>query len=309
MVRTLRAFGGKFAQVPVIAVIGRAGPPLRQGTRSELERLGVRIVRADPSSNPATWLNYANKIAAVATADRLAETGQIAWFDSDMFILKEPAGILLGDGQDLAAQCHPWPPAVLDGDATHVGFWTKLCHLFDVDFSDVPWTRAAEHLPLQKLNFTSGLFTWRRGQGFAEMYAEGVRRLLGARIAQVTGEFFTVDQVVFTPLIVRAGLRWRPLSIADHSIVLGSFLEKNGCDAPCFDEARVLHYSNSFASPFRKLMEDRLECQVPAFWRWLDDQRLDLGAMPPLSAALARMLRSIRGARYRMYGRSVVRTA
>jgi hypothetical protein len=309
MVRSLRAFGGAFADIQVLAVIGRRGPPLRSATLEEFARLGVKVVKAEAADNPATWLNYANKIAAVATADALAETSQISWFDSDMFVLREPSAIQLEDGEDLAAQCHHLPPAVLEGDATHVAYWTRVCALFGVDFADVPWTRAADHLPRQKLNFTSGLFTWRRGSGFARRYWDAVRRLLDARIAQATGEFFTADQVVLTPLIVRDGIRWKSLGVADHSIVLGPFLEAGGSDVPPFDQARILHYSNSFAEPYRPLLEERLRAEVPEFWNWLQRQQLDLGQSSPLNRAYAALLRAGRGLRYRTYARSTVRAA
>ena len=73
-----------------------------------------------------------------------------------------------------------------------------------------------EGYPRQKLSFNSAVFTWRRGSGFAELYADGVKRLLKGRIAQRSGEFFTVDQVVLTPLIAANRLRWRNLSRDDH---------------------------------------------------------------------------------------------
>ena len=307
MAESLRTFGGRFANVPVIAVIGRRGPALRAATCRELDRLGVRVVHAKRTSNPATWLNYANKVAAVVTAEELADTAQIAWFDSDMFVLQEPSGILLDDGWDLAAQCHHLPPAVIEGDQANVAYWRRVCELFGVDFDDVPWTRAADHLPLQKLNFTSGLFTWRRGSGFATAYASAVQKLLDARIAQATGEFFTADQVVLTPIIVERGLRWKPLTLADHSIVLGTFLADGGGDVPPLAEARVLHYSNSFADPYRAKMEERLRQEVPAFLSWLKAHEPDLGDLAPPSRALWHILKTVRGVRYRTYARSVAR--
>ena len=304
MVRSLRTFGGAFGDVPVIAVIGRIGPRLRDRTRIELEQLGVRVVRAKGSANPAKWLNYANKIAAVVTADEIAHTDQIAWFDSDMFVLQEPSQIVLGADEDLAAQCHHLPPAVLEGDEKHVAYWSKVCGLFGVDFERVPWTRAAEQLPRQKLNFTSGLFTWRRGSRFAPAYFDAVRRLIRARIAQASGEFFTFDQVVFTPLIVAKGLKWKSLSVQDHSIVLGPFLESKSADVPNLAEARILHYSNSFAPAYRPLMEQRLAREVPAFAAWLQAQQLDLGAESLGARLLGKALRAERALRYRVYARS-----
>lgn len=307
MVRSLRAFGGTLADVPVIAVMGRQGAPLREETRRELERLGVTVVRAPPSDNPAAWLNYSNKVAAVLTADRLAETTQVTWLDSDIFIREEPAGLMLRDGEQLAVRCHFLPPAVLDGNDSHVSYWTRICDLFGVNFKDVPWVEGTEGFPRQKLSFNSGVFTWRRGSGFAELYADGVKRLLAGRVAQRTGEFFTVDQVVFTPLIVANGLKWRNLSIADHRLMMGGFLAEESPAAPSLGEARLIHYSNSFAPEYRALMEKKLASEAPALWDWLQDQRLDLGPRPLPSRAAAGALKLVRGLRYRLYARSTVR--
>lgn len=307
MVRSLRKFGGTLADVPVIAVIGRRGAPLRDQTRRELDRLGVRVVRAASSDNPAPWLNYFNKIAAVTTADRLAETDQVAWFDSDIFVREEPTGLVLLDEEELAVRCHFLPPAVFEGDDRNVNFWERICALFDVTFADVPWVEGTEGFPRQKLSFNSGVFTWRRGSGFAQLYADGVKRLLGGRIAQRTGEFFTVDQVVFTPLIVAHDLKWRNLSIADHRLVMGGFLTESSEAAPPLGQARLIHYSNSFAPEYRALMEQKLAREAPTLWAWLQAQHLDLGTPPLMSRAVAGMLKAIRGMRYRLYARSTVR--
>ena len=307
MVRSLRAFGGGLADVPVIAVVGRRGAPLREQTRKELDRLSVRVARAARSDNPAPWLNYSNKIAAVLTADRLAQTTQVAWFDSDIFVREEPTGLVLRDDEQLAARCHFLPPAVLEGDDSHVNYWTRICKLLGVDFKDVPWVEGTEGFARQKLSFNSGVFTWRRGSRFAELYADGVKRLLAGRVAQRTGEFFTVDQVVFTPLIVANGLKWRNLSIADHRLMMGGFLAEESPAAPPLGEARLIHYSNSFAPEYRALMEKKLASEAPALWDWLQDQRLDLGPGPLPSRAAAGALKLVRGLRYRLYARSTVR--
>jgi hypothetical protein len=307
MVRSLRTFGGALSQVPVLAVIGRPGAPLRNGTLAEFKRLGVRVVHAGAGDNPARWLNYANKIAAVVVAERVAKTSQIAWFDSDMFVLREPSGIILRDDEALAAQCHHYPPAATEGDSTHDDYWKRVCELFDLDFSTVPWVESQGSLPRHKLNFTSGLFTWRRRSAFAGDYLAAVRRVLAARLAQSTGEFFTVDQVVLTPVVVGRQLRWRNLAREDHSIVLGPFLAAGSSDVPDFSLARVLHYSNSFATPYRAKMEERLQAQAPAFFEWLQRQDFDPGKAPLWSRIITALLKAARGLRYRVYERSTVR--
>ena len=307
MVRSLRRFGGRLADSPVIAVVGRRGPALRPATLSEFERLGVCVVRAQPADNPAPWLNYANKVAGVVVADRIATTDQIAWFDSDMFVLAEPSGLLLCNGEDLAAQCHPLPPARLEGDPTHDDYWMRVCDLFGVALADVDWIAGANGFARQQLNFTSGLFAWRRGSGFAGYYLEAFRTLLASRIAQRSGEFFTADQVVLTPIVTKYRMVWRNLSVEDHSIVLGEFLVRQSPLLPDFGKARVLHYSNAFAAPFRAQTEERLRQQAPIFANWLSAQCVDLGTMSARSRLAKRLYAIVRGLRYRRFARNVVR--
>lgn len=303
MVRSLRKFGGKLASIPVLAVIGRFGAPLRPATVLELERLGVTIVKAKRSANPATWFNYGNKAAAVITADRLAETDQVTWLDSDIFFIGEPQTLTLEAGEDLAIALNALPPIVTPDDDTHQNYWRRLCALFGVDFDELPWVEVDGKL--QKPNCNSGAFTWRRGTGFAQRYWKGFHDLLDARLAQFNGEFFTVDQVILVPLA--HGLKWKAISREDHTFVAtDQFIYDK---VPSFEGVRLLHYSNSFNGPYRDEMKQRVRAAAPALMQWLDGQQFDAGPMGGGAKALAKVLRTARGLRYRLYDRRTIRVA
>lgn len=304
MIESLRRFGGRFSQLPLIAVIPRFGAPLRRETTARLHELGVQLVKADPGTNYLRWLGYSNKVAAVMTAQRLAQTATIAWTDSDILYAQAPEGLELAEDCDFAARCEHLPPAVYDHDRSHAPYWQAVCALFGVDFDSVPWIDLKEGKPPQKMYFNSGLFVWRRSSGFAEAYAAAFRRILDSRIAQPSGAFHFADQVVIMPVILAQGFRWRHLERNEHFMIFEGFVD--GPDAaPAMTQAQVIHYSKSFNPPHRAKLLARLEKEVPELHAWVVSHerptpRNDLRR--PLMAALKMM----RGLRYRAHGRRVI---
>ena len=73
MVRTLRAFGGRFSQCPVLAIQPRTGPSIAGSTRRALERLRVSYIER-PIRHRFDWLGFANKPQAAVIADEGAKT-------------------------------------------------------------------------------------------------------------------------------------------------------------------------------------------------------------------------------------------
>lgn len=307
MARSLRRFGGHLADMPLLAVVGRRGPPLRTRTLEELSRLGVSVVRARREDNPAPWLNYMNKIAAVKTADRIARTDQILWLDSDIFFIDEPTSLALQDDEDFRASCIALPPVVTETDQSHAPYLRRVCEVLGAEYDEIPWVDPVDGLGRRKANFSSGIFTWRKGGSFARHYHDAVRKLLASRIAQHTGIFFVADQAVLAPLLVRENMGWREYDLEDHSIVLGGLIAEGPQSAPHFGRARILHYSNSFSPPFRASMEARLRRENPELAGWLAEQErdLDLGRAGPVSRGWAATLKLHRGLRYGLYGKRV----
>ena len=299
MVQSLREFGGSLSQIPVIAVIGRFGAPLRRATVNELKRLNVQIMQAEPESNPARWFNYGNKAAAVVTAEKHANTEQIIWLDSDMVFLGEPKSIVLSQGENLALAPIDTPPAVHPDDGTHVAYWNKVCSLEGVDFKDVPWVdfKGVRF----KLNCNSGIFTWRRGSGFAGRYHAAFCKLLNSRIAQSTGEFFTVDQVILTPLAQT--FKWKIILEKDHAFSPGDFFRLG--NAPDLSGVKLLHYSTAFKGPYKQEIMRRILNANPDFFCWLSEQTFEPGKSSTLNSVLALSLRVIRGLRYRAFERKL----
>lgn len=301
MIRSLRRFGGKYAQIPGIAVVGRLGAPLLSVTESELESLGVQVVHA-AGDNPMPWLGYANKVAAVSVAQRLARTGTIAWADSDILFAAEPSAFDLR-GADFAARSEWLPPAIHRGSSANAAYWRKVCDLFGIELESVPWVDREDGRPEQRMYFNSGLFAWRKGSGFAQAYASAFSRLLGSRIAQANGAFHFADQVILTPVVLRLNLPWRHLSQTEHCMFFQGFI--SGQDAtPPMQDASVIHYSKSLDEPFRTSALERLKRELPALHAWFEAQAE--AHLPSRPARLGpSILRLWRGLRWRLYGARV----
>jgi hypothetical protein len=309
MIASLRAFGGTLGRGRILCVIGRKGAALSPQTVERLHALGAELVHAEAGDNPAPWFNYANKVAAVVTADRLATTPVVAWLDSDILIADEPKGLRLGPNEDFAARCEHLPPAVTRTDERSVPYWRALCGMFGVDFADVPWIARDDGRPEQKMYFNSGLFAWRRESGFARSYAAAFRKLIRSRIAQHDGSFFTADQVILTPVVLANSLRWRHLSIIDHLMIFQGFID--GPDpAPSMSKASAIHYSKSLESPYRPRFLERLARERPALRVWLEQFERELGSeRTARRSMLAQAFRIWRGLRWRWYARRVRRCA
>jgi hypothetical protein len=307
MLNCLRQFGGALARAPVLAVMGRRGLPLARATLAELDRLQATLVRL-PAPNPAPWFNYANKVVAVVAAERLAGTEQVTWLDSDVLVAAEPAGLRLQAGEQFAARCEFLPPAVLPAHREHEPYWERLCRLLGTDYERLPWLEREGGLPPVRMFFNSGVFSWRRGTAFAPAYADAFGRLLSSRLATHEGHFFTADQVILGPVVLRERLQWRHLSQRDHHMCFQGLLDGPAASPPMI-EAAVIHYSKAMQSPYRERFLQRLSEERPALHRYVlqVERELPVTGSAALTQLAAAALRVMRGAHWRWYARRIER--
>jgi hypothetical protein len=224
MVRSLRAFGGTLAQLPVIAVVGRIGAALSRDTIEEFEKLGVELIHSPHRDNPFPWFNYANKVVAVTLANRICSSKTIAWIDSDILFAAQPDGLILADDEDFAGRCEPIMASVEADSPVNRAYWAALCRVTLSNFDDLIWMDR-DNKAKKILYFNSGAFVWRRSSDFAHTYADAFSRLLKSRIAQKDGSFFAADQIILNGVITRAKLRWRHMRLQDHHMIFPGLLE------------------------------------------------------------------------------------
>src|SRR5205807_10267450 len=101
--RSIRRYGGRFANDPILTFQPRRGTAVSRATRRALASLGVTHVTERLN---AAFPDYAigNRVLAAARGEELAETEVVAFLDSDTIITSEPIEMNLPDGIDAAVR-------------------------------------------------------------------------------------------------------------------------------------------------------------------------------------------------------------
>jgi hypothetical protein len=219
--------------------------------------------------------------------------------------------LLLACDDDFAARCDPLLYSVERANTKNVAYWHKLCEVTRSDFDDLIWI-AEPGRPERILYFNSGAFVWRRSSGFSHAYSSAFSDLLKSRIAQSDGSFFSADQIILNSVITKNRLRWRHMKYHDHHMVFPGTLS-GAAATPSMSGSSILHYSGSLTDPYRSIFLDRLQTELPVLHDWLlsEEARVAVATNKDrgrrASQILAKGLKMIRGARWRLYALRVSR--
>ena len=266
MIESLRRFGGRFADVPVIVVTPRIGPPLADKTQRRLRQLGVRYLRIRPETR-YVWHHYMNKGQAVKAADRIAETDSILWMDSDLLFLGEPSDIERPRGIDFLASA---PDTGLigshGGDDPHDAFWSRCAALVGLDVDQLPWVTTADGHRI-RFYWNSGMFLYRRGTDLGREYADDLERAMVAGVARTHDQVHFIDQAILGMTVLRLGLSWQAIPETSN-VPVTRFLPES------FDPAKlrpveVLHYHDSMAPDMWPRLLATLAESHPEVHEWL----------------------------------------
>lgn len=298
MVDSLRRFGGRFADLDVIAVKPRLGPGLSPETRRRLADLGVEHVRIRPQTR-YVWQHFTNKAQAILAVEDTVETDAILWIDSDIIFLREPNDLELTADVDFLASA---PDDGLIGSAgaddPYDAFWARCAGLIGRDVDDLPWLSTGDG---QRVRFywNAGLFVYRRETRFGHEFVSDFERAMGSGVARNHAQVHGMDQVMLGLTVLRLGLRWQALSDANNFPVI-SFLPHN-FDAGKLAPVDVLHYHDSMSPELLPRLLDTIRPAHPEVAGWLEP----LGPIRDPASRMQRLgregLRATRAGRRRWY--------
>lgn len=304
MLKTFRANAGRLKNSRILAIQPRMGVKLNANTISELKRLSTELI-IDHKHNPYTWFNYANKIAAVKIAQSISTTDLVAWLDSDILISDEPLELILEGETDFAARCEYLPPAVHSNQNEHVPYWIALNKLFDIDYHTTPILDCDHQGKSIKMYFNSGVFVWRKKSVFIDQYYNAFKSLIESRISQHTGEFFTADQVIIGPVLIKAKLKWHHLAYTTHHMTFQSQIE-GPIASPSMKNSAIIHYSKSLFGSNKPKMMARIKCELPHIYESFVDDLNQMEHVPfTIKSIIAKILRNYRGLHWKVYQLSV----
>jgi hypothetical protein len=263
MVRTLRAFGGRFANCPVLAIQPRSGPAIDKSTRRALEELQVTYLRR-PVAHRFDWLGFTCKPLAAEIADAAAKTKHVAWLDGDVFVVREPSALDAAENDDaevLGCVEELGPVSSGAGDRFEP-FWAALAKAAGLD--EVPFVSAGPSGKRMRLQINSGVFRFARGSGFAQRYREFFEKLLALRVVPKDDpSIFLHEQIIFSV----AAASWQGgFKLLDPNYNFHAEPMYEALYPPeHYGRAVLLHWHGSLRMPdFSGTFVERLRAQLPA---------------------------------------------
>jgi hypothetical protein len=272
LVESLRKWGGRLANVPLIAVMPPGIAALARDTRGHLDALNVRVI-VRPRHAGYQWFSFINKPLAMVVAEEAAETEQICFLDSDILVIREPERLVLDASEDFAA-CAPEVEQGTRGPGdSFEPLWAELCKANRLALDELPWIRTHRTSERIRLYWNGGVFNVRRGKRFGEEYLAATERMLRARVRLAHPGFGAgiCEQSAIGFAQVKLGLRWRHLPWS-HNYNIGSSNHADRYRPEDLGKACLLHYHDSMWPPFFDTFLACLRATHPQVHRWLQSE-------------------------------------
>jgi hypothetical protein len=289
--RSLRRFGGRFAECAVHAYKPRTGPALEPGTLAGFEELGIELHDEAINSEHRDY-PFANKIYSGVAAERELSEDVIVFCDTDTVFLREPGVLELAEGVDVAA-APAWHINKASRGPGHEleDYWQQIYELAGV--TDPPWVETMEKSKRIRGYWNAGILATRRESGIFAEWLELFARLFAEELYP-DGRQIVIDQVALAATISRRPDRLVNLDHTyNYDIGRRSFF-KNEMRRIQLDELVQVHYHQWFnRTNFLREVRPRFETENEQF-RWLDEI---LPLEPAIDAPIPRKKHKQKGVR------------
>jgi hypothetical protein len=300
LVESLRRWGGRFADCPVLAITPRRGPALAKSTLEAFEKAGVTWKRVTPAHD-VDWYGPINKPTALAAAEELTDSLQIAWLDSDTLVVGEPSELQLSRNEDFAAMpCSTRHDIGSTGADEHEPFWGALCRTAGLPLEDLPWIPCqANEEGSMRMYWQAGAFVYRRGTRLGASQLETSLRLISGRVASRFSGVYFHEQTALGIAVAKRSLRWRSLA-GNHNFAVNK-IRATDIDPAGFADARIVHYFGSLWDDFCPNFVELAAIHRPDVAEFVRERGPLRDRRPALARARAKIVRHQRSRRYRKF--------
>lgn len=125
LVRTIRAFGGRFSGCPMLSYSPRPGRLPARSTLHALRELEVECV-LEPLNRELPDYGFGNKVVACAHAATILSVERLVFLDSDMCILEEPEALWAEDSDTVKLRPVDQKLAGTDGTDGNATYWERV---------------------------------------------------------------------------------------------------------------------------------------------------------------------------------------
>lgn len=265
-VQSLRHFGGRFANCPVMAVTPRRGAALNRRTLSAFDSLQVDYLNIRPP-NPYPWYPLLNKPLALQAVAARTSAAQICFLDSDMIVMSEPQLLLLDETTDFTACAPDKNIGSASEQDINTPFWKEACRVVGLEFSELPWIHAHRDNIDIRLYFNSGLFTFRRSSHFADTYRQCTCQLMDSHIASRVSDIYFHEQESVGLAMAKLKLRWKPLPHEYNYAVGRKIMDRY--EPAKVQRGMILHYHDMMWPENWAVLMQHLKTDRPVIHDWL----------------------------------------
>lgn len=236
---SIRQFGGRHRDAPILAVAPRPGLGIDTATRQRLDGLGVEYVE-EPLNRSCPEYGSANRVFAAAWAEDRVRSEWIVVLDSDAVFLRELELPLLAD---VAVR-----PVDVKGCATEgpgdvfEDYWTRLADLQGVPLESLPFIQTTIDGRRVRASYNGGLAVVRRDKGILRRSAELFSRSIAAGLRPWKGS--NHDVYASTGFVGKAASEYWGSSQATAALAIWS------------TTTRVVLYPETHNVPLHSVMEN-----------------------------------------------------
>lgn len=294
---SIRTFGGRYRQAPILAVSPRPHLALGPEARAHLELLGVAYV-VEPLNDTGSPYGTINRIVAGAWAETVSPRPYLVLLDTDTVFVSEPSFVRADVGVrpvDVKGSASSGAGDPLDA------YWTRMCRFGGLDPSRLPiLATTTDNVPI-RASYNGGFTVIRRDLGILGKTREIFFASLAEKLRPLAGAELNVKAST-GPVGLEAS-EWWGSSQAALSIAIWS----KTSDVHTFDERYnipvhiladpsrswplrpgvepvLLHYhylaEPQYQEPFRQVLK-RIGCPPDAL-RWIEE-RMPLFDLKPVS--------------------------
>jgi hypothetical protein len=223
---SIRRFGGRYRQAPILALSPRPHLALGPEARARLEMLGVTYV-AEPLNDTGSPYGTINRIVAGAWAERFSPRPYLILLDTDTVFVGEPAFVRAAVGVrpvDVKGSASSGPGDPLDA------YWSRLCEIGGIDPSRLPWLATTIDQVSIRASYNGGFTVVRRDLGILQKTREIFFASLAEHLRPLAGS--GLDVRASTGLVGSEASEWWGSSQAALSVAIGS----RTSDVHIFDE-------------------------------------------------------------------------
>jgi hypothetical protein len=288
LAESLREWGGRLADAPILCISPRFRLPLRRSTLARFDKLGITHIYRN-RNHRFSWHAFVNKPLAVIEARQATDAENLVWLDSDALVLGEPECFLEADS-DFAAIFTKGDMATTGPSHPCDAYWRWACSHLELDVEGLPWVESQG--ARVRYCIQAGVFRIRRESRVVDHYLGNFEKLMDSRVVPSSQGLFLNESTALTLAPFTAGSSWSELP-RSHNLVISRIAEDGRAEG--LESARVFHYQGwlhpehrrALLSAFRRCRPDRLA--------WLEEKVAAAPhRAPPLLRLLRRGLRDVR---------------